>query len=187
MTSSQGHQWSRARMGSQVCSSEALNRTRAHGHLTKTAPTPPGTQNQQMPPVPWTAQMSGKWAPAAHPHGGPHTEWPHSGCGLALLGGSGTENQGRADQGPGALGLPSPRLPPPRSGTHLAVVLGVQGSAGLAEEGGVCGHIGETGDDLIKVPVGARQSGKADHKVIVQTQTLLLSERNCQTMTRPDP
>lgn len=76
---------------------------------------------------------------------------------------------------------------PPRSGTHLAVVLGVQGSAGLAEEGGVCGHIGEAGDDLIKVPVGARQSGKADHKVIVQTQTLLLSERNCQTMTRPDP
>ena len=70
-----------------------------------------GTQTQRLPSVPWTAQMFGKWAPAAHPPGGPRAGGPHSGCGSAPLGGSGTESQGGCQEnqveGPGA---PSPPL-----------------------------------------------------------------------------
>ena len=60
------------------------------------------------------------------------------------------------------------------------VVLRVQGIPGLAEEGGVLGHVGKAGDDLIKVPGGAGQRGRAEgplpHEVIGQIQTLPLSQ-----------
>lgn len=42
---------------------------------------------------------------------------------------------------------------------NLAIVLRVEGVAGLAEERRVLGHVGEAGDDLIKVPGGTGQGG----------------------------
>lgn len=55
----------------------------------------------------------------------------------------------------------SPGLPPPQlapcSDTHLAVFVTVQGRTGLAEKGAVPGHVGEAGDDVIKVPGGVGQ------------------------------
>lgn len=64
----------------------------------------------------------------------------------------------RRAQGPSS----SPPQLAPGSDTYLAVVLGVQGSEGLAEEGHVLGHVGKAGDDFIKVPGGAGQRGRAE-------------------------
>lgn len=67
----------------------------------------------------------------------------------------GGKTQRWAMEGPGAPPAP-PRLAP-CSDTHLAVFVTVQGSAGLAEKGAVPGHVGEAGDDFIKVPGGVGQ------------------------------
>lgn len=72
---------------------------------------------------------------------------------------------------------PAPPWLAPCSHPHLAVVLRVQGILGLAEKG--CpGHVGKAGDDLIKVPRGAGQRGRAEgplpHEVVGQTRTLPL-------------
>lgn len=80
---------------------------------------------------------------------------------------------------------PAPPWLAPCSHPHLAVVLRVQGILGLAEKGGVLGHVGKAGDDLIKVPRGAGQRGRAEgplpHEVVGQTQTLPLSQPpHCQ-------
>lgn len=92
----------------------ALKLSRQLGHMDTSSRQPSsfsGTQTQRLPSIPWTARMFGKWAPAAHPPGGPRAGGPHLGCGLAPLGGSRTESQGGRQEnqveGPGAPARPS--------------------------------------------------------------------------------
>ena len=163
----------------------ALKLSRQLGHMdtSRRSSSFSGTQTQRLPSVPWTARMFGKWAPAAHPPGGPRAGGPRSGYGLAPLGGSGTENQRGSPRKPSRRARGPQPTPPwlaPCSHPHLAVVLRVQGIPGLAEKGGVLGHVGKAGDDLIKVPGGAEQRGRAEgllpQEVVSQTRTLPLSQ-----------
>lgn len=150
---------SRARVRSQLCGSETLSRSRAHGTPPQDSPSSsPGTQNQRHTRAPWTARRSARSAPAPHPPGAQRTRWPRSGCGWALRVSS------RREQGNGVKD-PGPARPSPAcscSGTYLAVLLTVHGGLGLAEEGGVPGHVGEAGDDIIEVPEDAGQRERAE-------------------------
>lgn len=57
---------------------------------------------------------------------------------------------------------PAPPQLAPCSDTHLVFFLRVHKSLGLAEEGGVLGHVGKAGDDFIKVPGDAGQRGRTE-------------------------
>lgn len=90
----------------------------------------------------------------------------------------------RRAQGPSP---PPPRLAP-CSDTHLAVILGVQGSTGLAEERNVLRHVGKAGNDLIKVPGGTGQRGRAEgplsHKAIGQARPSLFPNHHSASTSK---
>ena len=182
-SSAQGHWQSRAGVGSQACGSEALKTTRAHGHLIKTVllllrnPDPEAAQRtldctnvRKMGTSCSSSWWSACWRATFRMWiGSSRRLWDRKPRGVP-------RKPSRRARGP----QPAPPRLAPCSHPHLAVVLRVQGIPGLAEEGGVLGHVGKAGDDLIKVPGGAGQRGRAEgplpHEVVGQARTLPLSQ-----------
>lgn len=150
------------------------------GHM-DTSPRQPssfsGNQNQTLPSVPWTAQMFGKRAPAAHPPGGPRTGGPRSGCGSAPLGGSGTENQGGAPRKPSrrARGpsLPLPGWLPAQTLT-LVSSSEYKESRALLKSGVSLGTLAKqetTSSKFLGCGQRGRAQGPLPHKIMGQTRT----------------
>lgn len=95
-----------------------------------------------------------------------------------------TKAGGRRTRGP----QPAPSSAyAPCSDTDLAVFLTVQGSAGLAEEGGFPGHVGKAGDDLVEVPGGAGWRGRAEGccPVTSKVKTVLWADKKLGSSLLP--